>query len=78
MTKKPNIWITPHGDDWAVKREGVKRSIVITDTKQEAEKIGHALGKKDRVEVITQRADGRIQSKDSYGNDPCPPKDKEH
>ena len=78
MGKKKNVWITPHKDGWAVKREGAKRSTNVTHTKQEAEKIGRNIGKKDGVEVITQRKDGTIQSKDSYGNDPNPPKDTEH
>jgi len=78
MPKKKNIWITPHKDGWAVKREGSKRSTEVTKTKQEAEKIRRNLGKIDCVEVITQRKDGVIQSKDSYGNDPNPPKDTEH
>lgn len=78
MSKKPNIWITPHKNGWAVKREGAKRSSVVKVTKQEAEKVGHELGKKEGVEVITQRSDGRIQSRESYGNDPYPPKDQKH
>jgi len=78
MTKKKNIWITPHKDGWAIKREGSKRSTKVTETKKEAEKIGRDLGMKDGVEVITQRKDGVIQSKDSFGNDPNPPKDREH
>ena len=78
MAKKANIWVTPHKDGWAVKREGGERSIVVTPTKQEADKIGHDIGRKDGVNVITQRKDGVIQSHDSYGNDPCPPKDTEH
>ena len=78
MSKKKNIWITPHKGCWAVKREGSTRSSRVTTTKKEAEKIGRDLGEKDGVEVITQRKDGTIQSKDSYGNDPNPPKDKEH
>ena len=78
MSKKKNIWITPHEDGWAVKREGSKRNSNVTKTKKEAEEIGRDLGKKDKVEVITQRKDGTIQSKDSYGHDPYPPKDTEH
>ena len=78
MAKKKNIWITPHKDGWAVKREGSKRSSKVTATKEQAEKIGRDLGKKERVEVITQRKNGTIQSKDSYGNDPNPPKDTEN
>ena len=78
MSKKHNIWITPHKNGWAVKREGAKRSSVVTATKREAEKIGHELAKKAGVEVITQGLDGKIQSRESYGNDPYPPLDKEH
>ena len=78
MTKKGNIWIVTHKDGWAVKREKAQRSIVVTPTKQEADKIGHQVGKNSRVNLITQRKDGTIQSHDSYGNDPNPPKDKEH
>ena len=76
--RKKNVWITPHKNGWAVKREGSKRSSKITKTKQEAIDAGRAIAKNQRVEVITQRKDGTIQSKDSYGNDPNPPKDTEH
>lgn len=76
--KKKNIWVTPHNKGWAVKREGAKRSSRVTATKAEAIRVGRQLGKKSGVEVIVQRKDGVIQSKDSYGNDPCPPKDTEH
>ena len=78
MSRKKNIWITPQKNGWAVKREGSTRSSKVTKTKKEAEKFGRHLGKKDGVEVITQRKDGTIQSKDSFGNDPNPPKDTEH
>ena len=78
MSKKGNIWIVPHKDGWAVKREKAQRSIVVTPTKAEADKIGHQIGKNGGVNVITQRKDGVIQSHDSHGNDPNPPKDKEH
>ena len=34
--------------------------------------------RRDGVEVIIQRGDGRIQGRESYGNDPFPPRDTEH
>ncbi len=77
-TQKGNIWVTPHKDGWAVKREKGQRSIAVTPTKDKAVQIGVQIGRKDGVDVITQRKDGVIQSHDSYGNDPCPPKDTEH
>lgn len=36
------------------------------------------LAKRQQSELIVQKRDGKIQSKDSFGNDPCPPKDTEH
>ncbi len=79
MSKKGNIWIVPHkGGGWAVKREKSQRSIAVTPTKVEADKIGRQVGKNSRVNVITQDKHGKIQSHDSFGNDPNPPTDKEH
>lgn len=48
MTKKGNIWIVPHKGGWAVKREKAQRSIVVTDTKAEAEEKGRQVGKKQQ------------------------------
>jgi len=78
MTKKGNIWIVPHKDGWAVKREKAERSTVVTPTKEKAVKIGNKIGEKDGVTVIVQKRNGEIQSNDSHGHDPNPPKDKEH
>ncbi len=78
MTKKRNIWVTPHEEGWAVKREGAKKSTRVTQTKAEATKIAKVIAKNNEVELIVQRKDGVIQSKDSFGNDSDPPKDTEH
>src|SRR5258708_40102506 len=32
----------------------------------------------DHTEVVTHGRDGKIRDSDSYGNDPCPPKDTKH
>ena len=34
--------------------------------------------KKKKTEVVIHGRNGKIRSKDSYGNDPNPPKDREH
>ena len=34
--------------------------------------------KREHVELIVQKKDHTIGSKDSHGNDPIPPKNKEH
>ena len=44
----------------------------------EAEAAARDIARNQRSEVVTHGRDGRIRSKDSYGNDPSPPKDREH
>lgn len=74
-----NQWVSPRRDGrWAVHGEGNSRDTAIFDTQAEATARAREIAINQRSEVIVQRPDGRIRSKDSYGNDPCPPVDKEH
>ena len=77
MAKKEQH-VVPHGKDWGVRGEGNKRLTVITPTKAEAEKIGRDIARNQRTELVIHDRHGKIQDKDSYGPDPCPPKDKKH
>lgn len=79
MTKKANIWVTQHATGgWQTKKENSERASTVTKTQKEAIQVAITQAKKEHVEVIVQGTDGKIRSKDSYGNDPNPPKDKEH
>ena len=73
-----NQWISPRGDKWAVRGEGNTRDTKIFDNKSDAIEYGKQIAKNQRSELIVQKRDGKIQSKDSYGHDPCPPLDTEH
>lgn len=73
-----NIWVSPREDGWGIHREGDGFDIGHSETQREAIERAREKAKQDRVEVIVQRPDGRIRGKDSYGNDPCPPRDREH
>ena len=78
MTKK-DYWVSPTGDgQWEVKREGAARASNVFDTKAEANARARELAITSGGERITQNLDGRIGSKDSYGNDPVRRKDTEH
>jgi hypothetical protein len=72
------VWVTKHPNGWAVKREGNKRASQVFNTQNEAINKGREIAKNNGVELITQNRQGQIRSKDSYGNDTNPPKDKEH
>ncbi|WP_110944964.1 DUF2188 domain-containing protein [Paenibacillus phocaensis] len=70
----PNQHIVPHKDGWAVKPEGGNKPTKVTDTKQEAVKIGREIAKNQGTELVIHGKDGKIQSKDSHGRDPYPPR----
>jgi uncharacterized protein YdaT len=70
-----NQHVTPHpSGGWQVKGEGNQKATKVTDTKQEAIDIARQIAKNQGSELIIHGKDGKIQSKDSHGNDPFPPK----
>lgn len=75
---KKDIHVVPYNGNWAIKKEGVKQPVSVHYKKANAEVKAIQLGKKAKVEVVYHGKDGRIQDSDSYGNDPCPPKDKKY
>lgn len=77
MSKK-NQHVVPHGEQWAVKGENNEKATKVVDTQAEAIKIAREIAINKQSEVVIHRQDGKIRDKDSYGNDPNPPKDKKH
>jgi hypothetical protein len=75
MTKR-NQHVVPLGNGWAVKGEGNAKYTAITENKRDATVIARNIAKNNKSEIVIHGKDGRIQDKDSYGNDPFPPKDK--
>lgn len=73
-----NQWVVKRDSGWAVVGEGNSRATAVTRTQKEARDIARSIAKNQKSEVIVQNREGKIRSKDSYGNDPNPPKDKEH
>lgn len=70
--------VVPHGKDWAVKPEGAKSPTSIHPTQSDAIDKARDQAQRDKSEVVIHRRDGTIRDKDSYGNDPNPPKDRKH
>lgn len=59
---------------WDVKRGGASRSSGHFDIKQDAIDYGRQVSQNQSTEFLIHGMNGRIQSKDSHGNDPYPPK----
>jgi uncharacterized protein YdaT len=74
-----NQHVTPHPEGgWQVKGAGNDKATRITDTQKQAIDIAREIAINQESEVVIHRPDGRIRDKDSYGNDPNPPKDTRH
>ena len=78
MAKKRDIHVVPHENGWARKKEGSTKAGSVHSTQKEAIQHARNQAKRERVEVVIHRKDGRIRDSDSYGNDPFPPKDQKH
>ncbi len=73
-----NQHVVPRKGGWAVKRAGSSRAGSTHRTQREAIETARDRARNERSEVVIHRRDGTIRDKDSYGNDPCPPKDRKH
>lgn len=71
---RKNQHVVPHKDGWAVKGTGNKRATKITETKTEATKLAREISQNQASELIIHGKNGRIQSRDSHGRDPFPPR----
>jgi len=60
--------------DWANEVEGNDRASSVHDTKVEAVKRGRELARNAQTEHVIHNVDGTISERNSYGNDPFPPK----
>lgn len=70
-----NQHVTPHPNGgWQVKGAGNTRATARTSTQREAAAIARSIAINQGSERIIHRPNGQIRAKDSYGNDPFPPK----
>ena len=70
-----NQHVTPHPNGgWQVKGAGNSRATVRTATQKEAIQIAREISKNQKSEMVIHRTNGQIREKNSYGNDPYPPK----
>jgi len=75
---KKNVHVVKHGQEWAVKKEGNDRASSVHPTQQKAIDAGRNAAKAEQSELVIHGRDGKIRDKDSFGNDPFPPRDKKH
>jgi hypothetical protein len=73
--RKSDVHVSKQGGGWKVTQNGERLSTHRTEAN--AIDRGKQEAIRDRVDLTIHGRDGRIRSKDSYGNDPLPPRDRE-
>ncbi len=69
-----NQHVVRRDDQWAVRGEGNTRDTSLHDTQAQAERAAREIAINQKSDVLTHSRDGRIRDRNSYGNDPHPPK----
>lgn len=72
-TKEYHVTKRPDGN-WQYKEIHNTRATGVTATQTKAFEAARAVAIKQRAEVVIHGENGRIREKNSYGNDPFPPK----
>jgi len=75
MTKR-NQHVVKHTNGWAVKGAGASKATSTHSTQAEAIEKGRVIAQNQETELFVHGKNGRIRERDSYGNDPIPPRDK--
>ncbi len=75
---KKNTQHVVRGSDggWSLKKGGSSKATKQFNSQKEAIDYGRNVAKNQNAEFYVHGRDGRIREKDSYGNDPFPPRDK--
>ena len=70
-----NQHVVPNGEGkWKVKGVGNSKATAITKTQKEAINKAREIAQNQKSEVVVHGRNGRIRQKNSYGNDPFPPR----
>jgi hypothetical protein len=70
------IHVVPESEtnNWKVERTTDNQPVSRFTTKEEAIAVGRQIAQKENLELVAHDTHGRIQEKDSHGNDPFPPR----
>jgi hypothetical protein len=73
-----NQHVVPNSGHWQVKRENATKATKNFTTQKEAISYARSIANNQQSELIIHGRNSQIRDKDSYGNDPHPPKDTRH
>ena len=71
-----NQHVVPHPEGWAVKGAGNSKATAVYSTQKDAIARAEQIARNQGSDTKIHGRNGQIRAGNSYGNDPCPPKDK--
>lgn len=74
MSKKTHHVVPNPSGGWDVKKGGAEKASNHFDKKTDAVDKGRQISQHQKSEFYIHGKNGKIQSKDSHGNDPNPPR----
>ena len=69
-----NQHVVKREDGWAVRREGANKDTSRHSTQEQAIETGTEIAKNQKGELLIHDRHGKIRERNSYGNDPFPPR----
>ena len=73
-----NQFVVRHGNEWAVKGANNTKPTRVVSTQGKAIQIAKTIAKHQHSEMRVQNKNGQFRVCNSYGNDSCPPIDKNY
>ena len=74
MTKSKQVHTVPRPGGWGNKSAGASRVSKVYSTKAAAQAAGRKTAINQKAEHVIHNMNGKISSRNSYGNDPHPPR----
>lgn len=77
----PDVFVVKSKEEpgkFVVKEGGTEKPLTKPASQEKSINRAIPVAKVNRSDVVIQGRDGKFRDRDSYGNDPNPPKDKKH
>lgn len=69
-----NQHVVPNNGAWGVRGEGNSRLTSRHETQADAIAAAREIAQNNQSEIFIHGVNGQIRERNSYGNDPCPPR----
>jgi hypothetical protein len=74
MSNPKDVHVVPRGGKWAAVRPGNDKASGVFPTQEQAVSQARQIAQNNHSELFVHGRNGQIRARDSFGNDPFPPK----